>query len=75
MIFFSKIATDSSICCPSLVVRGYPNYLTPQSNKGKTLPQPLSRTPYNSSVSWRSIKGYLLTFFAIEFYSTLYGIE
>jgi hypothetical protein len=53
---FPTITTDCSICCPGLVVRGYPKYLTPQSNKGKTLPQPLSRTPYTSSVSWRSIK-------------------
>ena len=56
---FPTITTDSSVCLPGSVVRGCPNYLTPQSNKGKTLPQPLSHTPYNSSVSWRSIKGYL----------------
>ncbi|XP_062229194.1 uncharacterized protein LOC133926997 isoform X2 [Phragmites australis] len=48
--FFPKVATDSS------VVRDYPNYLTPQSNKGRTLPQPFSRTPYSGSVFQRSIK-------------------
>lgn len=42
------ITTDSSVCWPGSVVRGCPNYITPQSNKGRTLPQPLSRTPYNT---------------------------
>lgn len=53
---FPKVATDSSVCWPGSVVRGYPNYLTPQSNKGRALPQPLSRTPYSGSVFQRSIK-------------------
>jgi hypothetical protein len=53
---FPKVATDSSVCWPGSVVRGYQNYLTPQSNKGRTLPQPLSRTPYSGSVFRRSIK-------------------
>ncbi|CAD6336347.1 unnamed protein product [Miscanthus lutarioriparius] len=53
---FPTITTDSSVCLPGSVVRGCPNYLTPQSNKGRTLPQPLSRTPYNRSVFRRSIK-------------------
>jgi hypothetical protein len=53
---FPTITNDSSVCWPGSVVRGCPNYLTPQSNKGRTLPQPLSRTPYNRSVFQRSIK-------------------
>jgi hypothetical protein len=53
---FRKVATDSSVRWPGSVVQDYPNYLTPQSNKGRTLPQPLSRTPYNGSVFRRSIK-------------------
>jgi len=53
---FPTITTDSSVCLPGSVVRGCPNYLTPQSNKGRTLPQPLSRTPYNRSVFRRYIK-------------------
>ena len=55
-IFFPKVATDSSVRWPGSVVRDYPNYLTPQSNKGRNLPQPLSRTPYSGSVFRRSIK-------------------
>jgi len=55
-IFFPKVATDSSVRWPGSVVRDYPNYLTPQSNKGRNLLQPLSRTPYSSSVFRRSIK-------------------
>jgi hypothetical protein len=51
---FPKVATDSSVCWPGSVVRGYQNYLTPQSNKGRT--RPLSRTPYSGSVFRRSIK-------------------
>nr|CAB3470818.1 unnamed protein product [Digitaria exilis] len=51
-----KVATDSSLCWPGSVVRGYSNYLTPQSNKGRTRLQPLSRTPYSGSVFPRSIK-------------------
>ncbi|XP_062178762.1 nuclear pore complex protein NUP1-like [Phragmites australis] len=54
--FFPKIATDSSVCWPGSVVQDYPNYLTPQSTKGRTLPQPFSRTPYSGSVFRRSIK-------------------
>lgn len=50
---FPTITTDSRPCS---VVQSYPNYLTPQSNKGRTLPQPLSRTPYNSSVFRRPVK-------------------
>jgi len=53
---FPKVATDSSVRWPGSVVRDYPNYLTPQSNKGRTLPQPLSHTPYSGSVFQRSIK-------------------
>ncbi|CAD6339060.1 unnamed protein product [Miscanthus lutarioriparius] len=53
---FPTITNDCSVCWPGSVVRGCPNYLTPQSNKGRTLPQPLSRTPYNRSVFRRSIK-------------------
>ncbi|CAN6194463.1 unnamed protein product [Urochloa humidicola] len=53
---FPKVATDSSVCWPGSVVRGYPNYLTPPSNKGQTLPQPISRTPYSGSVFGRSAK-------------------
>ncbi|KAL6839466.1 hypothetical protein ACP4OV_030736 [Aristida adscensionis] len=54
---FPKVATiDSSVCWPGSVVRDYPNYITPKSNKGRTLTQPLSRTPYGGSVFWRSIK-------------------
>lgn len=51
-----KVATDSSLCWPGSVVRGYSNYLTPQSNKGRTRLQPLSRTPYSGSVFPRSVK-------------------
>ncbi|CAL5048601.1 unnamed protein product [Urochloa decumbens] len=50
-----QVSTDSSVGWPGSVVRGYPNYLTPQS-KGRTLPQPLSRTPYSGSVFGRSAK-------------------
>lgn len=53
---FPTITTDSSVRWPGSVVQGGPNYLTPQSNKGRTLSQPLSRTPYNSSVIRRYIK-------------------
>ncbi|CAN6163521.1 unnamed protein product [Urochloa humidicola] len=53
---FPKVATDSSVCSPGSVVRGYPNYLTPPSNRGRTLPQPISRTPYSGSVFGRSVK-------------------
>lgn len=53
---FPTITTDSSVCWPGSVVRDCPNYLTPQSDKGRTLPQPLSRTPYNRSFFQRSIK-------------------
>ncbi|CAL5042026.1 unnamed protein product [Urochloa decumbens] len=52
---FPKVATDSSVGWPGSVVRGYPNYLTPQS-KGRTLPQPLSRTPHSGSIFGRSAK-------------------
>lgn len=50
-----KVATDSSVRWPGSVVRDY-NYLTPQSNKGRTLAQSFSRTPYSGSVFGRSIK-------------------
>ncbi|WVZ79472.1 hypothetical protein U9M48_027046 [Paspalum notatum var. saurae] len=53
---FPTVATDSSVCWPGSVVRGYPNYVTPQSNKGRTPPQPVSCKPYNGSVFRRSIK-------------------
>ncbi|RLN11927.1 mucin-19 [Panicum miliaceum] len=53
---FPNVATDSSVRWPGSVVRDYSNYLTPQSNKGRTLPQPLSRTPYSGSVFRRSMK-------------------
>ncbi|KAJ1259833.1 hypothetical protein BS78_10G186300 [Paspalum vaginatum] len=53
---FPTLAADSSVCWPGSVVRGYPNYITPQSNKGRTLPQPVSCKPYNGSVFRRSIK-------------------
>ncbi|KAK3130786.1 hypothetical protein QOZ80_6BG0498070 [Eleusine coracana subsp. coracana] len=51
-----KVSTDSSVCWPGSVVQGYPNYFTPQSNKGRTLGQTFSRTPYSGSVFGRSIK-------------------
>lgn len=54
--FFPKVATDSPVCWPGSVVRDYPNDLTPQSNKGRTLPPTSSRTPYTGSVFPRSIK-------------------
>uniref|UniRef100_A0A0E0E3Q5 Uncharacterized protein n=1 Tax=Oryza meridionalis TaxID=40149 RepID=A0A0E0E3Q5_9ORYZ len=53
---FPKIATDSPVCWPGSVVRNYPNYLTPQSNKGRTLPPTSSRTTYIGSVFPRSNK-------------------
>ncbi|KAL6602963.1 hypothetical protein ACP70R_043324 [Stipagrostis hirtigluma subsp. patula] len=53
---FPKVAMESPVCWPGSVVRDYPNYLTPKSNKGRTLPQALSRTPYSGSVFRRSIK-------------------
>ena len=71
---FPTITTDSSVCLPGSVVRGCPNYLTPQSNKGRTLPQPLSRTPYNRSVFRRSIK-VAIDFFAIDLYSKLCNVS
>ncbi len=55
---FPKIATDSPVCWPGSVVRNYPNYLTPQSNKGRTLPPTSSRTTYIGSVFPRSNKVY-----------------
>ncbi|KAK3134060.1 hypothetical protein QOZ80_6AG0544530 [Eleusine coracana subsp. coracana] len=51
-----KVSTDSSVCWPGSVVQGYPNYFTPQSNKGRTLGQTFSRAPYSGSVFGRSIK-------------------
>lgn len=53
---FPKIATDSPVCWPGSVVRNHPNYLTPQSNKGRTLPPTSSRTTYIGSVFPRSNK-------------------
>jgi len=71
---FPTITNDCSVCWPGSVVRGCPNYLTPQSNKGRTLPQPLSRTPYNRSVFRRSIK-VAIDFFAIDLYSKLCNVS
>ncbi|KAF0903153.1 hypothetical protein E2562_025738 [Oryza meyeriana var. granulata] len=47
---FPKVATDSPVCWPGSAVRKYPNYLTPQNNKGRALPPTSSRTTYIGSV-------------------------
>ncbi|XP_040381481.1 flocculation protein FLO11 isoform X2 [Oryza brachyantha] len=53
--FFPKVATASA-CEPGSVAQIYPNYLTPQSNKGRILPPTSSRTTYTGSVFSRSNK-------------------
>ncbi|CAM0910082.1 unnamed protein product [Alopecurus aequalis] len=53
---FPKVAEDSPVRWPGTVVRDYTNYLTPQSNKGRTLPPASSRSPYSGSVFRRSVK-------------------
>ncbi|KAL5223794.1 hypothetical protein ABZP36_010433 [Zizania latifolia] len=47
---FPRVGTDSPVFCPGSVVRKYPSYVTPQSNKGRTLPPISSRTAYTGSV-------------------------
>ncbi|KQK17743.1 uncharacterized protein LOC100837239 isoform X2 [Brachypodium distachyon] len=61
---FPKVAVDSPVRWPGSVVRDYPHYLTPQSNKGRTLPPASSRSPYTGSVFRRSVKktGHLDTY-------------
>ncbi|KAL5200018.1 hypothetical protein ABZP36_021221 [Zizania latifolia] len=48
--FFPIVATDTPVRWPGSVVRNYPSYLTPQSNKGRTLPLTSSRTAYTGSL-------------------------
>uniref|UniRef100_A0ACD6AE50 Uncharacterized protein n=1 Tax=Avena sativa TaxID=4498 RepID=A0ACD6AE50_AVESA len=61
---FPKVPVDSPVRWPGSVVRDHKNYLTPQSNKGRTLPPASSRSPYSRSVFQRSVKrtGHLDTY-------------
>ncbi|KAM0876864.1 hypothetical protein ACQ4PT_035891 [Festuca glaucescens] len=53
---FPKVAVDSPVGWPGSVVRDHTNYLTPQSNKRRTLPLASSRSPYSGSVFRKSVK-------------------
>ncbi|KAM0919114.1 hypothetical protein ACQ4PT_008500 [Festuca glaucescens] len=53
---FPKVAVDSTVGWPGSVVRDHTNYLTPQSNKRRTLPPASSRSPYSGPVFRKSVK-------------------